>query len=223
MRVLLVEDDADLARAMRRVLALAGYDVVTADTLHLARERLAAGALDFLLLDRTLPDGDGLDLLRELRRTGDATPAIVLTALQGVDDRVAGLTTGADDYMAKPAAIDELLARIAAVCRRVGMSGLLEIADLRIDPEARKVSRAGVEIALTGREYDLLVALARHRGRVLSRARLLELVWGTQEDRGTNTVDAAVSYLRAKIDKGFTPPMIHSVRGVGYLLDPTRR
>lgn len=221
--MLVVEDERKIAGFLQRGLEDEGHRVEVAGDLANARERLAAGPWDLLLVDRMLPDGDGLDLVRALRRRRDGLPVICLTARDRVEERVAGLQGGADDYLVKPFSFDELLARIEAVRRRSRGPEQLEVADLRIDVPARRVSRAGTEVRLTAREFDLLRYLAEHRGRVIGRTRLLEAVWGTTHDPGTNTVDVYVSYLRAKVDKGFDPPLLHTVRGVGYVLDERGR
>lgn len=223
MRILVVEDEPKIADFLRRGLSEEGHRVAVAPDLLDARARLAAEPFDLLLVDRMLPDGDGLDLIRGLRRSGDATPAICLTARDRVEERVAGLHGGADDYLVKPFAFDELLARIAAVSRRGRGTERLEVGDLVIDPGAHRVRRGGVELVLTVREFDLLRYLAENRGRVLSRTRLLDAVWDTTHDPGTNVVDVYISYLRAKVDKPFDRPLIHTVRGVGYVLEARDR
>ena len=161
--------------------------------------------------------------MRELRRAGATTPAICLTARDRVEEKVEGLYGGADDYMVKPFAFDELLARIAAVTRRGPGGDTVEVGDLVIDVPARRVQRGDRELRLTTKEFDLLRYLAENRGRVMSRTRLLEAVWDTTHDPGTNAVEVYVSYLRAKVDKGFEHPLIHTVRGVGYVLEDRPR
>ncbi len=223
MRILVVEDERKIAGFLRRGLGEEGHRVEVAEDLDAARAAIAGGGFDLVILDRMLPDGDGLDLVRELRRRGDATPAICLTARDRVNERVEGLHGGADDYLVKPFSFEELLARIAAVSRRAGAGERLEIADLVLDLAAHRVSRAGRDIQLTAKEFALLRALAEGAGRVLSRTRLLERVWETSHDPGTNVVDVAVSALRAKVDRGFDRPLIHTVRGVGYVLEDRPR
>ena len=178
---------------------------------------------DLLLVDRMLPDGDGLAVVRELRRGHDRTPAICLTARDRVEERVEGLYGGADDYLVKPFEFDELLARIAAVTRRAPAADHLEVGDLTLDVPAHRVHRAGREIPLTAQEFALLRYLAENRGHVLSRTRILDAVWGTTHDPRTNVVDVYVSYLRAKIDKGFERQLLHTVRGSGYVLEDHER
>lgn len=223
MRVLVVEDEPKIAGFLRRGLEDEGHRVDVAEDLATARSLLEFSEFDLLLVDRMLPDGDGLSLIRSIRRSGDRTPTICLTARDRVEERVEGLYGGADDYLVKPFAFDELLARIAAVRRRAPVADRIEVGDLVIDVLARKVWRNDVEIRLTTREFDLLRYLAENAGRVMSRTRLLEAVWDTMHDPATNVVEVYVSYLRAKIDKGFEPPLLHTVRGVGYVLEAGAR
>lgn len=223
MRILVVEDERKIAGFLQRGLDGEGHRVEVATDLAAARALLSAASFELLLVDRMLPDGDGLTLIRELRQRGVSVPTICLTARDRVEERVEGLQGGADDYLVKPFSFEELLARILAVTRRARGVEALEVGDLHIDVPARRVSRGGGEIRLTTREFDLLRYLAERRGRVLSRTRLLEAVWDTTHDPGTNTVDVYVSYLRAKIDKGFERPLIHTVRGVGYVLEDRDR
>jgi DNA-binding response OmpR family regulator len=170
-----------------------------------------------------LPDGDGLSLVRDMRRRGDATPVICLTARDQTEDKVEGLYGGADDYLVKPFEFGELLARIAAVTRRAPSTGHLVVGDLTIDLPRRRVHRGELEVQLTAQEYALLRYMAEHAGQVLSRTRLLEAVWDMSHDPRTNVVDVYISYLRAKIDKDFVHKLLHTVRGVGYVLDAERR
>lgn len=223
MRILVVEDERKIAGFLARGLGEDGHRVDVAVDLAAARSAVDSADYDLLLVDRMLPDGDGLSLVRELRRRKVETPAICLTARDRVEERVEGLSGGADDYLVKPFAFEELLARIAAVMRRRPGSGVIEVADLKIDPSARRVYRGERELRLTAREFDLLRYLAENAGRVLGRTRLLEAVWDTTHDPGTNTVDVYVSYLRAKVDKGDARPLIHTVRGVGYVLEDRPR
>ena len=223
MKILVVEDEPKIAGFLARGLGDEGHRVDVAGDLSLARVRVGSTDYDLLLVDRMLPDGDGLSLVRELRRSGTSIPAICLTARDRVEERIEGLYGGADDYLVKPFAFDELLARIAAVTRRGPGAESLVVGDLRIDVGFRRVERSGTEIRLTAREFDLLRYLAEHPGRVISRTRLLEAVWDTIHDPGTNTVDTYVSYLRAKVDKPFGQPLLHTVRGVGYVLEDRPR
>jgi two-component system, OmpR family, response regulator len=219
VRILVVEDEPRISAFVARGLREEGHVVEVAADLVAARAALAAG-FDLLLVDRMLPDGDGLQLVRDLRRAGSQVPAICVTARDRVDERVEGLYGGVDDYLVKPFAFDELLARIAAVTRRgVGYERRIEVGDLQIDLDAVRVTRGGRELHLTPQEFRLLRYLAENRGRVLSRTRLLEHVWDTHHDPGTNVVDVYVGYLRAKINKGFERPLLHTVRGFGYVLE----
>ena len=223
MRVLVVEDERKFAGFLERGLSEEGHVVDVASDLGQARRALAEADYDLLVVDRMLPDGDGLSIIRETRRSGSSVPSICLTARDRVEERVEGLYGGADDYIVKPFAFDELLARIAAVQRRSGAADVIEVGDLRIDVPARRVVRGDTEIRLTAQEFALLRYLAERSGRVLSRTRLLSGVWDTMHDPGTNIVDVYISYLRAKIDKGFDRPLLHTVRGVGYVLEDRPR
>lgn len=223
MRILVVEDERKIAGFLRRGLEEEGHRVRVEGDLAGARGALAEGELDLLIVDRMLPDGDGLDLIREHRRRRGTAPAICLTARDRVDERVEGLYGGADDYLVKPFSFEELLARIAAVARRAGAGERIEVGDLEIDLAAHRARRAGRELQLTAQDFALLRALAESAGRVLSRTRLLERVWDLSHDPGTNVVDVAVSALRAKVDRGFDRPLIHTVRGVGYVLEDRPR
>ncbi len=223
MRILVIEDERKIAGFLQRGLSEEGHRVDVAADLLAARRLLAGSQPDLLIVDRMLPDGDGLALVRELRRAGQRTPAICLTARDRLEERVEGLYGGADDYVVKPFIFEELLARIAAVTRRVPTADHVEVGDLVIDIAGRRVRRGDQELRLTTREFDLLRYLAEHQGRVLSRTRLLEAVWDTTHDPGTNAVDVYISYLRAKVDKGFDRPLIHTVRGVGYVLEDRPR
>jgi DNA-binding response OmpR family regulator len=223
MRILVVEDEPKIAGFLSRGLEGEGHRVDVVSDLEAARLAVRVEHYDLLLVDRMLPDGDGLAVVRELRRDNDRTPAICLTARDRVEERVEGLYGGADDYLVKPFEFDELLARIAAVTRRAPAADRIEIDDLAIDVAAHRVYRAGREIPLTAQEFALLRYLAENRGRVLSRTRILDSVWGTTHDPRTNVVDVYVSYLRAKIDKGFERPLLHTVRGSGYVLEEQQR
>lgn len=223
MRILVVEDEPKIAGFLTRGLTGEGHRVEVVPDVESARLSLVAETYDLLLVDRMLPDGDGLAVIRELRRRGGRTPAICLTARDRVEERVEGLYGGADDYLVKPFEFDELLARIAAVTRRTPTADRIEIDDLVIDVAAHRVLRSGREVPLTAQEFALLRYLAEHRGHVLSRTRILDAVWGTTHDPRTNVVDVYVSYLRAKIDKGFGRPLLHTVRGAGYVLEDKPR
>jgi two-component system OmpR family response regulator len=221
MKVLLVEDDPQGAQWLKRALAEAGHTID-----HAASGRdglmLAVGErYDVLILDRMLPQVDGLSILRTLRAAKIATPVLLLTAMDGIDDRVEGLEAGADDYLVKPFAIAELMARIHALARRPPVSDTptrLRSGDLEMDLLARTVTRSGVRIELQPREFQLLEFLMRRPGRVVTRTMLLEGVWDFHFDPRTNIVDSHVSRLRAKLAKGGDKEVIATVRGAGYRL-----
>ncbi len=220
MRVLVIEDDRGIAGFVGRGLREAGFAVEVADDgeqgLHLA----SAGSYDVLVLDLMLPGKDGFTVLRELRERGCVTPVICLTARDAVDDRVKGLDLGADDYLSKPFSFAELLARLRALLRRgpALTANPLMIGDMTVDVVGRQVHRAGKRIDLSAREYALLEYLARHAGQVLPRTMLLEKVWDMNQDPLTNVVDVHINRLRKKVDHGFDRPLIHTIRGVGYVL-----
>jgi two-component system OmpR family response regulator len=224
MRLLIIEDDRDAASYMEKGLKESGHAV---DTVHSGREGLltaAGGDYDVLIVDRMLPELDGLSLVRTLRATHDQTPVLFLSALGQVDDRVKGLRSGGDDYLAKPYAFSELLARIESLGRRrqgpvaSGPETVLRYDDLVVDLLARRVERGGREIDLQPREFKLLEVLLRHAGQVMTRTMLLEKVWDYRFDPQTNVIDVHISRLRQKVDKGFAHPLIHTVRGAGYSL-----
>ncbi|MCC6620389.1 MAG: response regulator transcription factor [Deltaproteobacteria bacterium] len=223
MRILVLEDEPKIAGFLVRGLEGEGHRVEVAADLAQARLMVEVERYDLWLVDRMLPDGDGLALVRQRRRDGDRTPAICLTARDRVEERVEGLYGGADDYLVKPFELDELLARIAAVTRRLPTADHHAVGDLVIDVQGHRVARAGVELQLTAQEFALLRYFAENVGRVLSRTRLLDAVWGATHDPRTNVVDVYVSYLRAKIDKGFDRPLLHTVRGAGYVLEDRPR
>ncbi len=222
MHILLIEDDRNAANYLVKGLTENGHVVDHAadgeDGLHLA----VSGEYDVLLVDRMLPKRDGLSIIRMLRADNDKTPVLVLSALGEVDDRVEGLRAGGDDYLVKPYAFIELLARLDALLRRGGENESptrLSVADLELDLLKHKVTRAGRMIRLQPRELRLLEFFMRHAGRAVTRTMLLEQVWGFQFDPQTSVIDTQVSRLRAKIDKGFDRPLLHTIRGVGYRLD----
>jgi DNA-binding response OmpR family regulator len=221
MRILLVEDDVDLAQFVRKGLKEEHYAVdVAAD----GEEGLALAlnnAYDLLILDITLPKLDGLALCRRIRDKGFMTPVLLLTARNTVEDKVSGFDTGADQFLPKPFAFVELLAQIRALLRRGSQQPLvhLQAADLKLDPASHRVWRAGQEIALTNKEYALLEFLLRNKNRVLTRTAIIEHVWDISYDPMTNIVDAHIRALRAKIDRDFSPPLIATVRGAGYMLE----
>jgi two-component system OmpR family response regulator len=222
MRVLVIEDDARAAANLRAGLAPEGYEVEVAETGRAGLLAAATGNFDVLIIDRLLPELDGLAVLKTLRGAGIHTPALFLTALGRLDDRLEGLRAGGDDYMVKPYAIAELAARLAALARRAGTPApevRLRLADLEVERTTRTVWRAGRKIDLKPREYEVLDYLLRHRGQVVTRTMLLEDVWGFHFTPQASLVEAQISRLRAKIDQGFSPPLIHTYRGSGYKID----
>jgi two-component system OmpR family response regulator len=221
MRILLIEDDAETAYYISRGLSEDGHDTSTA---HDGREGLRlAGAQDWdlLIVDRMLPEMDGLSIVQALRSAGSITPVLFLTTLGGVDDRVHGLNAGADDYLVKPFSFAELLARVAALGRRsprLAVETSLKIADLEIDLLARTVVRGGTPIELLPREFRLLEYLMRHAEQTVTRTMLLEHVWDVHFEPNTTVVETHISRLRSKIDRGKSIPLIHTLRGTGYTL-----
>jgi two-component system OmpR family response regulator len=224
VRILVIEDDKDVASFIRNGLVQAGCNVDHAgngrDGLFLATTE----SYDALVVDRMLPGIDGLTVIRTLRASSNTTPVLILSALGEVDDRVKGLKAGGDDYLVKPFAFSELLARLEALARRAKSSTdapttTLKCADLEMDLLRREVRRAGKPIDLQPREFQLLEFLLRHVGQVVTRTMLLEGVWDYHFDPQTNVIDVHISRLRSKIDKGFDRPLLHTVRGAGYRLD----
>jgi DNA-binding response OmpR family regulator len=224
MRILLVEDDPKVASFIRKGLEEEHFRVDLAPDGDEALAQALGGEHDLLILDLMLPHRDGMSVLTEMRRRGVDTPVLVLTAKDTVEDRVAGLNAGSDDYLPKPFAFAELLARTRALLRRRAgeKSIILRVADLVLDPLAHRVSRAGRSIELTSREYSLLQYLLQHPNQVLTRTMIVEHVWGYDFDNFSNVVDVYVNYLRNKVDRGFEPKLIHTVRGVGYVLKAPR-
>lgn len=224
MRCLVIEDEVDTSHYICKGLREAGYAVTPCgnglDGLHYATSE----QWDIIILDRLLPGQvDGLSIIAKLRDLGKKTPVIVVSALTNIDERVSGLRVGADDYLSKPFAFSELLARIEALLRRAGPghdATQLQVADLVLDLRAMRVTRDSRPIALQPREFRLLEYLMRHEGQVVTRTMLLESVWDYRFDPQTNVIDVQVSRLRNKIDKGFATALIHTVRGVGYRLAP---
>jgi two-component system response regulator MprA len=216
-RVLIVDDDAGVRRMLARTLAADGYEVVTAGDGGGALVEIERSAPDLILLDVTMPGLDGLGVTRRLRGKGDAIPVLLLTARDGVADRVAGLDAGADDYLVKPFATDELLARVRALLRRGRATGdFLSAGDVTLDLVERAGSRAGRDLDLTPREADLLELLLRNARGVVSREQALAHVWG-EGGVTANAVDRYIAYLRRKLGD---PPLIRTIRGVGFVLDP---
>ena len=221
VHILLIEDDTEAARVLVKGLRESGYVVDHAADGREGLSRALAGKFDLLVTDRMLPQIDGLAIIQQLRRARLATPVLVLSALGTVDDRIRGLKAGGDDYLTKPFAFAELLARIEALLRRrpgAAESAVLRVADLEFDLIARKVTRGGREIELTSREQRLLEFLMRREGQVVTRTMLLEGVWDLHFDPQSNLVDVHISRLRQAIDKDFDKPLLHTVRGAGYSL-----
>jgi two-component system response regulator MprA len=218
-RVLVVDDDPAVLSGLRRALALEGYAVQVAESGEAALALAAAEAPDLVVLDVMLPDVDGLAVCRRLREAG-SMPILLLTARDTVPDRVAGLDSGADDYLVKPFALDELLARVRAQLRRgqPRADKLLHYADLRLDLETREAARLGEPLRLTPREFELLAAFLRHPRQVLSREQLCQRVWGFAFEGESNFVDVAVKELRKKLEADGRPRLIQTVRGYGYAL-----
>lgn len=220
MNVLLIEDDANLGRTLRRGLDEAGVDCNWVRTGSAGLAAIRQQQADVVVLDVMLPDINGLEVLSKLRRSGVRTPVLVLSALGSVEERVSGLQRGADDYVVKPFAFAELLARLHALSRRSleAPAQRYEVGPLSLDLALRRVVRDGKEIELTPTEFSLLEYLMRHAGQVVTRRMLCEHLWEADWDGVTNVVDVHVSRLRAKIDKGFSPLLLHTVRGRGYLI-----
>jgi len=222
MRILVIEDDAEVGAYVKKGLCEAGHTVDLRadgkDGLFLANSE----RYDVLVIDRMLPEVDGLTIIRTLRAAENLTPVLILSALSGVNDRVRGLRAGGDDYLPKPFSFTELLARIEALHRRAQSTTdpgiMLSVADLEIDLLAHEVRRASKPIALQPREFRLLEYLVRHSGQVVTRTMLLENVWDYDFDPQTNVIDVHISRLRAKIDKDYDPQLLHTVRGSGYMV-----
>jgi two-component system, OmpR family, response regulator MprA len=220
-RVLVVDDDPALRRSLERVLQLADYDVTLADGGRAALDALTAERHSIVVLDIGMPPPDGLEVLRRLRAEGDETPVLVLTAHAAVPDRVDGLAAGADEYLVKPFAVEELLARVRALLRRAGgqrATMALQFADLVLDPMTREVRRGGREIELSATEFALLETFLVHPCQVLTRSALYDAVWGYDFSASSNSLDVYVGYLRRKTEEGGEPRLLHTVRGVGYVL-----
>lgn len=225
MKLLIIEDDESAAKSLRNGLVEAGFSVDLAHDGEIGLQQAQDGDYDLWVIDVMLPGRDGLSVLKALRDQGRSTPALIVSALGEVDERVEGLRAGGDDYVVKPYAFAELLARIEALLRRSrsfgsGPETMLELADLKMDLLSRSVTRAGQAIDLQPREFSLLEYLMRHAGQVVTRTMLLENVWEYFFDPQTNVVDVHISRLRQKIDKSFATPLLHTVRGSGYILRP---
>jgi DNA-binding response OmpR family regulator len=220
MKILIVEDEKRLARLLKQGLEEQGFVVDLAYDGAEGQYQAEQYQYDAVLLDLMLPEVDGLAILKGLRAKGNDVPILIVTARGDVEDRIKGLNLGADDYLAKPFDLEELIARLRALIRRSrGQSSpLVAIADLTIDSNARSVFRAGNEISLSAREYDLLYYLALNAGRVVSKTELIEHIYASDYEWDSNVIEVFISYLRTKIDKGFPLPLIHTVRGAGYIL-----
>jgi two-component system OmpR family response regulator len=221
MQILLIEDDDRVAQHIDRGLREAGHNVARECDGRAGLLRATTDKFALLIIDRMLPQVDGLTIVRALRTAGDATPALILSALAEVDERVAGLRAGGDDYLTKPFAMSELLARIEVLARRgpaMAVTTELKVGDLTVDLLGHQVSRRGQRIDLTHREFRIVEYLARNAGRTVTRSMLLEAVWDYHFDPQTNIIDQHVSRLRQKVDHRFDIPLIHTVRGVGYIM-----
>jgi len=221
MRILVVEDDLEAQRYLVQGLKESGHVVDEASDGEAGLSLSLSRSYDVAIIDRMLPKMDGLKVVAEMREHGNSTPVLFLSALSDVDDRVKGLKAGGDDYLAKPYAFVELLARIDALLRRrtpAGVKTRLGVGDLELDLLTRAAKRNGTDIDLQPREFRLLEYLMRHAGQVVTRTMLLESVWEYHFDPQTNVIDVHISRLRAKIDKGFQAPLLHTVRGAGYMI-----
>jgi two-component system response regulator MprA len=220
-RVLVAEDDQRVRESLARALVYEGYDVATAVDGADALVHVADAPPDVVVLDVQMPNVDGLAMCRRLRLAGDRTPVLMLTARHEVSDRVAGLDAGADDYLVKPFALDELLARLRALLRRSTVTGETEVltaGDLTLDPLRRQVHRGSREVELTKTEFDLLELLLHNKGIVLTRDQLYERIWGYDFETSSKSLDVYVSYLRRKTEEAGEPRLLHTVRGVGYVV-----
>jgi two-component system OmpR family response regulator len=222
MRLLIVEDDLEASAAMAKSLSELGYDCLTAEDGEVGLRRAREGPFDVMIIDRMMPRMDGVSMVESLRRDGDQTPVLFLSAMGEITHRVEGLNAGGDDYLVKPYALAELIARVEALSRRRetgSVQTLLRVGDLEMDLIGRSVRRAGKDIDLQPREFQLLEFLMRHADQSVTRTMLLEKVWEYHFDPQTNVIDVHISRLRSKIDKGFDRPMLQTVRGAGYRLE----
>ena len=224
MKLLVLEDEPDAAAYLRRGLSESGHTVDLCKDGHDAFHLASSGAYDVLVVDRMVPGMDGLKVVRSLRAAGVTTPVLFLTAVGGVGDRVEGLEAGGDDYLVKPFAFTELMARINALARRppiTEVKTVLKVGDLEMDRLRRTVTRAGRRLELKAQEFKLLEYLMQHAGQVVTRTMLLENVWSFHFDPRTNIVESHMSRIRSKVDRGFDRDLIHTVRGAGYRIDAT--
>ncbi|MCF4119562.1 response regulator transcription factor [Antribacter sp. KLBMP9083] len=224
LRVLVVDDEPNIAELIAATLRYEGWDVRTAGDARTAERQVREDAPDLMVLDVMLPDQDGVTLLHRLREKGHDLPVLFLTARDAVEDRIAGLTAGGDDYVTKPFSLEEVVARLRGLLRRAGATAerpdaTITVGDLVLDEDSREVTRAGEEVRLTATEFELLRFLMRNARRVVSKAQILDRVWSYDFGGRANVVELYVSYLRRKVDKGHEP-MIHTLRGVGYVLKP---
>jgi two-component system copper resistance phosphate regulon response regulator CusR len=221
MRILLIEDEERVSRFLLRGLREEGFAVDVAADGADGAQRALDRVHDLIVLDVLMPEKDGFQVLREIRTAGVKARVLMLTARDSIEDRVRGLEGGADDYLIKPFAFAEFLARVRSLLRRdSAVPAVLELSGLRLDTARRKVTRDGQSVPLTVKETAVLEFLLRHRGEVVTRTRLAEAVWDENFDPMSNTIDVTVYHLREKVDRGFHPPLIHTVRGRGYLLSP---
>ena len=223
MRILIIEDDLEAAAAMSHGLTEAGYQCVHAPDGEAGLAEAGKGSFDVMIVDRMMPKKNGVEVVETLRREGDQTPVLFLSALGEINDRVVGLRAGADDYLVKPYAFAELMARVDALSRRRetgAVATTLKVGELEMNLINRTVHRQGKEIDLQPREFQLLEFMMRHAGQSVTRTMLLEKVWEYHFDPQTNVIDVHISRLRSKIDKGFDRAMLQTVRGAGYRLDP---
>jgi len=218
-----LEDDESVARLLKQATEEAGYNVRVVDDGYVALDAAKATDLDLVLLDVMVPRLNGFEITRRLRESGVATPILIITARDALEDKVKGLDAGADDYIVKPFELAELLARIRALLRRGSPSGgSLKVADLVLDTESRQVTRGGVTVSLSATEFALLEYLMRNAGRVLTRAMIVDHVWQYDFDGNDNVLDVYISYLRKKIDRNTDTPLIQTIRGVGYRVVDSR-
>ena len=221
LRILVADDDAELRRSLERVLRLADYEVVIARDGREALEALAEERFALMVLDLAMPPPDGMEVCRRLRAADDRTPVLMLTALGAIADRVEGLEAGADDYLVKPFAVEELLARVRALLRRAGPGDelpVLRYADLVLDPTTREVIRGDQTLELSPTEFSLLELFLRHPRQVLPRGTIYEDVWGYDFGASSKSLEVYIGYLRRKLEQGGAPRLLHTIRGVGYVL-----